>query len=369
MPSTPHDNTHVLPIDSRSRTDGDRLAALGWDDAWHAACLGIPHPPLLALHPGRVARVDRGRVCVLTQRDDVHVSLHGPHTTYGSGLVTGDWVLVDDAGSLHAVLPRRTELTRGAGRRDARSQVLAANVDVVVIVVALTTPPNLPRLDRMLTLAWESGAQPVVVLSKADLCDTAEAERDEVAEAAVGVPVHLVSVVDRRGLDELRAAHCAPGRTLVLLGPSGVGKSSLVNALADADLLAVGEIRGDGKGRHTTTSRDLVVLPGVGVLIDTPGLRGVQLWDSDDGLERTFADVEELAERCRFSDCGHRGEPGCVVAAAVADGRLSPRRLASYVKLQREIAWLQSRYDARQRAETRRKWRIAARAMRERGHR
>lgn len=369
MPSSPHDNIDALPADSHGRGTGDRLAALGWDQTWQAACPGIPHPSDLTLRPGRVARVDRGRAHVLTERDDIDVPLHGPHMPSGSGPVTGDWVLVDDAGDLQAVLPRRTELTRGAGRRESRAQVLAANVDVVAVVVALTTPPNLPRLDRMLALAWESGAQPVVVLTKADLCDTAEAERDEVADATVGVPVHLVSTVDGRGLAGLRDGHLGPGRTLVLLGQSGVGKSSLVNALAGTDLLAVGAVRGDGKGRHTTTSRDLVVLPGVGVLIDTPGLRGVQLWDSEDGLERTFADVEELAARCRFGDCAHRDEPGCAVTAAVEDGRLSPKRLASYTKLQRELAWLRGRYDARQRAEARRQWRIVARAMRERGHR
>jgi ribosome biogenesis GTPase / thiamine phosphate phosphatase len=368
VPSTPHDNTRALPADSPGPRDGDRLAALGWDDRWQAACPGIPHLPDLAPRPGRVTRVDRGRAHVITQRDDVHVSLHGPHIVPGSGLVTGDWVLVDGAGNLHAVLPRRTVLTRGGGRRDTRAQVLAANVDVVVVVVPLTAPPNLPRLDRMLALAWESGAQPVVVLSKADLCHTAEEERAEVAEATVGVPVLLVSTVDGRGLDDLRA-HLAPGRTLVLLGASGVGKSSLVNALAGTDLLAVGPIRDDGKGRHTTTSRDLVVLPGVGVLIDTPGLRGVQLWDGDEGLGQAFADIEKLARGCRFGDCAHRGEPGCAVAAAVEDGRLSRRRLDSYAKLHREVAWLQDRYDARQRAEARRQWRIRARAMRERGHR
>lgn len=277
-------------------------------------------------------------------------------------------MLVDDRGDLRAVLPRRTAVTRGGGRKETRSQVLAANVDVVLVVIALTTAPNLARLDRMLTVAWASGAQPVVALTKADLCATAETERDEVAEAAVGVPVHLTSTVERRGLDELRG-HLAPGRTVALLGVSGVGKSSLVNALAGTTVMAVGAARADGKGRHTTTSRDLVVLPGVGVLIDTPGLRGVQMWDSEEGLEQTFADIEELITQCRFRDCHHRGDEGCALAAAVEDGRLPQRRLDSYVKLQREIAWLQSRYDARLRAEERQKWRTATRAVRERGHR
>lgn len=369
----PHENTSHPSGDSRENREsrgrpvGDRLLALGWDEHWSVLSIGMPHPPELALRPGRVARVDRGRVHVLTHSDDLLATLHGARTPSGSAEpVTGDWVMLDERGDLAAVLPRRTALTRGAGRRDARSQVLAANVDLVLVMVALDLPPNLARLDRMLAVAWESGAQPAVVLSKADLCRTADVERDQVAERAPGVPVHLVSVRDGRGLDEV-AGLLAPGRTMVLLGASGVGKSSLVNALAGGDLLAVGTTRADGKGRHTTTSRDLVLLPGIGVLIDTPGLRGVQLWDSEQGLERTFADLEELASRCRFADCGHDTEPGCAVTEAIADGRLAPARLASYRKLQREVDWLRSRYDARLRAEQRRRWRNITRTARDRG--
>jgi ribosome biogenesis GTPase len=249
--------------------------------------------------------------------------------------------------------------------------LLAANVDVVLIVVALTSPPHPGRLDRLLTVAWDSGATPVVVLTKADLCRTALTEREEVAEAAPGVPVILTSVPDGQGLAELRG-HLRPGRTLALLGASGAGKSSLVNALAGTPVAAVAPIRPDGKGRHTTAARDLVVLPGLGVLVDTPGLRGVQLWSAEEGLERTFADVVALAGRCRFRDCRHGNEPGCAVAGAVADGRLSARRLDSYIRLERENAWLQRRYDARLRAEQRRRWRSqvwAARHSRRPRHR
>jgi ribosome biogenesis GTPase len=378
-PSDRHNRRHLTlaraapaapgPADPDTDTDTDpdaaaALAEFGWDAGWAAAARtaaesapagpGPAHPagspdPAGSLRPGRVVRADRGRVLVATGTGTVHPAVIDPDLT------TGDWVLCDGE-LLRAVLPRRTALVRGAGRKDARGQVLAANIDVVLVVVALTSPPQPARLDRLLTVAWNSGATPVVVLTKADLCRTAQTEQAEVAEAAPGVPVILTSAVDGQGLAELRG-HLAPGRTLALLGASGAGKSSLVNALADTDVAAVAPIRPDGRGRHTTTARDLVVLPGLGVLVDTPGLRGLQLWSAEDGLDRTFADVLMLAEQCRFRDCAHGVEPGCAVAAAVADGRLAARRLDSYVRLQRENAWLQRRYDARLRAEQRRRWR------------
>jgi ribosome biogenesis GTPase / thiamine phosphate phosphatase len=346
----------------------DRLAQLGWDAGWEAAARAaaagwgeplVPAgPPGSSLRPGRVVRTDRGRVLVRTGTDAVH-ALVGD-----ADVVTGDWVLLRGAG-VRAVLPRRTAVQRGGGRREAAGQLLAANADVVLLVVALASAPNLARLDRLLTVAWGSGAQPVVVLSKADLSATAESERQEVAEVAGAAPVLVTSVVDRRGLDDLRAL-LGPGRTGALLGTSGAGKSSLVNALVGAPVRPVAPLRDDGKGRHTTPARELVVVPGLGVLLDTPGLRGVQMWQAERGLERTFTDVEALAARCRFGDCQHGGEPGCALAAAVADGRLSARRVDSYVRLQRETAWLQARYDARLRAEQRRRWKALSRAVRQR---
>lgn len=329
------------------------LDELGWDRDWAelAGAYGA------GATPARVARCAAGRLLLETGSGQ-----RAGTAPAGTEPVTGDWVLTDRHGGTH-LLPRRTELVRGAGRRAARGQVLAANIDVVLVVMALATAPNLGRLARMLAVAWDSGAQPVVVLTKADLTGTADTEREEVAETALSAPVVATSTVDGRGLDELRA-HLRPGRTAALLGVSGAGKSSLLNALAGAELAKVGEVGATGKGRHTTVARELRVVPGLGVLLDTPGLRGVQLWQSEDGLDRAFADIVELAARCRFRDCGHDREPGCAVTAAVEAGELSARRVAAHARLDREVAWLRDRYGARLRAEQRRQWREIARASR-----
>jgi ribosome biogenesis GTPase len=250
---------------------------------------------------------------------------------------------------LETVLPRRTALARAGADGSSRGQLLAANVDTVLIAVSLDVPLRHTRTERLLSLAWESGARPVVALTKADMHPDPQAARDEVADVALGVEVLLTSAETGEGIDELRAV--LEG-TIVLLGPSGVGKSMLGNRLLGADLLTTGAVRtGDGKGRHTTAWRELLPLPGGGVLLDTPGLRSIGLTGSDEGLSQTFADLENLAAQCRFSDCEHRADPGCAVLAAVADGTLEERRLESYRKLQRETAWMASRTDARARTD------------------
>ncbi|WP_082659110.1 ribosome small subunit-dependent GTPase A [Cellulomonas sp. B6] len=251
-----------------------------------------------------------------------------------------------------ALHPRRTALVRDSAGRTSLEQVVAANVDVVLVVEHLDPDPAPGRVERLLTLAWRSGARPVVVLTKADLVPDPDGMAAQVAELAVGVDVHVVSVVTGRGLDAVRDL-LAPGVALVVVGPSGAGKSTLVNAVVGRDVMTTGEARADGRGRHTTTHRELVPLPGGAVLIDTPGVRGVGLVAEPDAIDAAFADVAALAAACRFRDCAHETEPGCAVRAAVADGELSERRLTSWRHLLAEAAHQARRADARLAAQER----------------
>lgn len=305
--------------------------------------------------PLLVARSDRGAVTLLSSDGPIRASV--PPALHHDHPVIGDWVAVHgDPPVVFEVLPRRSALTRAAAGPTTRPQVLAANVDLVLVVAALDTPLNLRRLERTLAAAWSSGAVPAVVLTKADTCfDPDEAVADARA-VALGTEVVAVSAHAGDGVDDVLAL--VAGRTVVLLGPSGSGKTTLVNRLTGADL-AVREVRRDGKGRHTTTAGQLVPLPGGGMLLDTPGLRELALWDDGEGVEAAFADVAALAGACRFGDCAHDTEPGCAVRDAIA-----PERLASWHKLQREIAHLAARHDARLAAEERRRNRAFGRLQR-----
>jgi len=336
------------------------LADLGWDDSFAAAFAAYDEH----CAPGRVLRVDRGACTVLTEAGAIRASAGGAVLAAmaddaANGPCTGDWCAVrdwpDGPTTVEAILPRRAAVTRADVQGRSRGQVLAANVDAVGVVVPLHPEPSLAKMERLLTLAWESGAVPVVLLTKADLVADADMVAEDVAAAAPGVSVICCSTVTGRGLDELRGV-LGPTGTLALVGSSGAGKSSLVNELMGAEVLATKAIREDGKGRHTSVRRELVALPGGGAVIDTPGLRGVGLVDADAGVAATFADVEALVRDCRFSDCGHLSEPGCAVTAAVEDGSLPMRRLESWRKLQREMAWMAMRTDARLRSEHAKKW-------------
>lgn len=318
---------------------------------------------------GRVARVDRGAVDVLIDGDDPSSSIRARCHEHDLGVAVGDCVMLvhaDGDWRVDALLPRRTAIERAAASGRSVAQVLAANVDVVFVAMPVTPEPKLALVERLVALAWDSGATPVVVVTKADLCAEVGAIVADIADAAPGVDVVAVSVMAADGLDVL-SPYLLPGRTVCVLGRSGAGKSSLVNALIGADVLDTADVRRDGKGRHTTTHRQMHVLPSGAVIVDTPGLRGAGLWVSEEGLDRAFADVEELVGGCRFNDCSHTQEPGCAVLDAVDDGRLPQRRLDSWRKLQREARWMAVRSDARLRAEARRAWVITHKEMRRSG--
>jgi ribosome biogenesis GTPase / thiamine phosphate phosphatase len=391
------------------------LELLGWDGAF--ADLFAPWAAD-GHRPGRVLAAHRGGDLVATGEGELLAQatgrlrhLAGP--SVAGRPAVGDWVALRD-GRIHAVLPRRTAVTRRTPGSAAGEQVLAANVDLVLVVVAPGRDANPRRVERLLTLAWESGAQPVVVLGRADLCpdwgSDVGTELAGLAAVAPGVQVLALSCYTGEGVDEI-AAMLDPGRTAVLLGSSGVGKSTLVNRLAGRDLLATGEVRDDGKGRHTTTTRQLVVLAGGGLVIDTPGLRELGLWTGGrrgpgnpataqpadgpvpharrgpgnpataqpargrgnpegvprsvgSGIAAAFDDVETLAAGCRFDDCRHRTEPGCAVLQALEDGRLPAERFAAWEKLQRELAWAERRADPLAAAGRRRQIRALSRSIR-----
>jgi ribosome biogenesis GTPase / thiamine phosphate phosphatase len=280
----------------------------------------------------------------------------------------GDWVVArrlvgERKAVIEAVLPRRSAFARKEAWRRSVEQVVAANVDTVFVVTAFGFDLNPRRLERYLTAAWDSGASPAIVVNQRDMVVDASADLAVVESVALGVPMHAVSAATGDGLDAL-ARHLGRGRTVALLGSSGVGKSTLVNRLAGRDVLATAETSAGGRGRHTTSHRELVPLPTGALLLDTPGMRELQLWADGEALDTAFEDVAELAQHCRFSDCSHEHEPACAVQAALGEGSLSGDRLASYRKLQRELRALEVRKDARLRAEARKDARRLNRAYR-----
>ena len=332
-----------------------QLSALGWDSYFDEKFKRF------ASEGGVPARViaDYGSECLVHDGVDSSRAAAGKHLRYEGATMpaVGDWVSVlkrEPVGAILGVVERRTVFSRKAASIETREQVLAANVDVA-FVVAAATDVNARRIERYLTIAWQSGAVPVVLLTKSDIAESLEKLRAELEVAAMGTPVVVTSAVTGDGIDEI-VRELQPARTGVLLGPSGAGKSTLINRIVGSDLMRTRLIHRSGEGRHMTSHRQLVQLPQGGMIIDTPGLREAQLWEGEQALGNTFEDIEELALTCRFTDCAHATEPGCAIKTALDAGTLDAARFRSYRKLQRELRAVAAKTDARIRIEERKKW-------------
>jgi ribosome biogenesis GTPase / thiamine phosphate phosphatase len=345
------------------------LEALGWDAAWSSELEQLDGDNLI---PARVAAQHRGSYVVWSEEGELRARAAGrlfyAHEIGAPLPAVGDWVVVERSGdgeqaTITSILLRRTAFVRKHAGDDSTEQVLAANVDAAFLLAGLDDDFSLRRLERYIAIGWESGAEPIVVLTKTDLCGDVAAAVFAVESVAIAVPVYPVSNVTGDGVDAL-GVHLRPGRTVVLLGSSGVGKSTLLNRLAGTELMRTAEVAADGTGRHTTTHRELVRLPSGALVIDTPGLRELQFWEGD--LSSAFEDIEALALDCRFRDCAHMREPDCAVLAAVDDGRLELDRLRSWRKLQRELESIAARTDARLRIARKKRWKQLAQAGRQR---
>jgi ribosome biogenesis GTPase len=306
--------------------------------------------------PGRVALEERGAYRVYTEHGEVSARVRGKlrfdSRSAADFPAVGDWVAVstrerDGLAQIYAVLPRQSKFSRKAAGANTEEQVVAANVDTVFLVQGLDHDFNLRRLERYVVAAFESNAAPVVILSKADLCENVETRVVEAGSVAPGTPVHAMSAVSGQGLDEMDQ-YVIPGVTVAFLGSSGVGKSTLINQIVGEEIQKTAAVREhDSRGRHTTTHRELILLKKGGLLIDTPGMRELQLWDAGGSLNEAFSDVQSISAACHFTDCQHQNEPGCAVREALADGSLDAARYESYVKLEKELEYLDSRMDER----------------------
>lgn len=350
-----------------------QLTELGFDPFFEATAAEYRDKQL---SPARITREDRERFGAITEHGELTLTLSGRfrHNAVRRSdfPAVGDWVMIEpvdaNAGVIHAVLPRRSSFSRqmiGIGER-AEEQILAANIDTVFILMGLDGNYNLRRVERYVTLAWESGATPVIILNKADLCEDSDARVDQVQSVAVGVDVYAISALEQDGLEALQS-YLGNGKTVALLGSSGVGKSTLVNALLGEKRMATQQVSDDSaRGRHTTVHRQMLPLPNGGLLIDTPGLRGMKIWADEDAVAKTFEDIESLAEHCKFKDCKHESEPNCAVKAAIDSGDLDSSRFESYKKQMRELQYLARREDKTLQQIERDKWKKIHLSMRER---
>jgi ribosome biogenesis GTPase len=347
-----------------NRDSSQFLKELGWDSFFQEEFQLIKVPGSV---PGRVVFESRGSYQVISQYGELTAIIAGKMRYQAEGQkafpAVGDWVVIkrlvnENKATIHAVLPRKSKFSRKVAGERTEEQVVSANVDTVFIVSGLDGGRNfnLRRIERYLTLTWSSGATPAMVLNKVDLCPEVDIFVQKVKEIAPGVSIHPVSAKEKIGLEALRT-YLTKGHTVAFLGSSGVGKSALINSLLGIEKQEVGEVREDDRmGRHTTTRRELILIPGGGMMIDTPGMREIQMWAGEDDLQDTFYDIELLAKSCRFTDCSHNAETGCAVKEAINNGDLDPARLESYRKLQNELGYLASREEDSTRLYEKVKW-------------
>ena len=338
------------------------LEQLGWNTSLEQDFKPFQEKGYIA---GRIALEHKNSYRVYTAYGDLLAEISGKMNFQASSRedfpAVGDWVAVqarlsEEKGTIHGILPRKSKFSRKIAGETTEEQIIATNIDTVFLVNALNNDFNIRRIERYLIMAWESGANPVIILSKADLCENIEEKVKMVESVAFGVPIHVISAIEGTGLEEIHP-HLRSGKTIALLGSSGVGKSTIINQLTGKELLKVQEIReGDDKGKHTTTHRELILLANGGCMIDTPGMRELQLWESSSGISDVFADIEELAEMCYYSDCQHQTEPKCAIRTALNNGELDQGRYQNYLKLQKELAYLERKGDQKAQLAEKEKW-------------
>ncbi len=347
------------------------LALLGWDNFLEQCFRPYARQ---ACRAGRIAVEQKELYQVFTAQGDLPARITGKmrHTARGRAdfPAVGDWVALsftpgNAEGTIQGILPRKSKISRKVAGKALDEQILATNVDTAFIVTGLDNDFNLRRIERYLTVVWESGANPAVLLNKVDICPDPPGKLSEVEAITLGVPVHLISARTGQGIAEVQS-YLTRGKTAVLLGSSGAGKSTLINRLLGSDVQKTQAVReDDSHGRHTTTYRELITLPGGGCIIDSPGLREIQVWDAGTGIGETFEDVESIAQHCRFKDCRHENEPGCAVRAALDSGSLDARRFENYLKLQRELAYISRLQNKNEMMADKEKWKKIAKKINE----
>ncbi len=322
---------------------------------------------------GRVALEQKNTYLLYTEFGELSAEVTGKMRYQAERRIdfpaVGDWVVVsiigdEERANIHEILPRKSKFSRKTVGAQTDEQIIATNIDTVFLVSGLDRDFNLRRIERYLILVWESGANPVIILNKADLCDEVEQRKAEVEAIAPGVPIISLSAIENQGLDAL-TPYLGTGQTVALIGSSGVGKSTITNQLAKKDIQAVQTVRkGDNRGRHTTTHRELIILPSGGLLMDTPGMREIQMWNGSEGFQETFTDINTLATECRFRNCQHESEPGCAVQQALLDGTLDKQRFRNYRKLQQELEYNHRKQDQKASLAEKEKWKKIHKALR-----